>query len=231
MPCSDPAGSWSNTLGCYLKRMDPQPATGGQPGQIEYSCSFLMGLPGGFIRFVWLAGPAPVVIPPSPIEVARYVLLAMDLKAPEFEGTLAPRPVEQDPMSMGAVGLPVWMAVQRSLNTTGPVSRSETVGGVTVAATATAETYTWSLGTGTVVCRDPGTPFDPNVNTAADTSSCGFRYLRKSSERSTGLYPVSVTVHWVFRWAGGGQAGAIPLDLTSDTRHVRIGDLQAVVVK
>lgn len=227
IPCSGPLGTWSNKYQCYLDKMDPQPADAAQhKGQTAYSCTSYNGRFGAIVRtVVWETGP--VAPPPAdPADVAAAIVKQMRLRPPEFADVFAPRPLEFDRTSMGAVGLPVWMAIDRSPQTSGPVTITSTLGGTTVTATAAPDYYLWSLGPRQVWCAGPGTVF--RVSFGITTSpDCGYRYTRISP---AGGFPVSVRVHWSVRWAGAGQAGVIPLDLTSATRHVLVGEYQALGV-
>jgi len=228
VPCSSPTGTWSNAHQCYLQVEDPPPLfVKNHPGETAYRCTPPAG---GASSIVWIptnpGAPLPAP-PPDPAVVAAMIVKSMRLTAPEFADTFAPRPTESNPNSVGAVGLPVWMAVAQSPRTTGPLTVTASLGGTTVTATARPTSYDWNVGGGvTHRCTSPGTVFHPGDG-VVPSPDCGSRYLKVSPH--TG-YPVTVTAHWIVQWAGAGATGQIPLDLTSPTRHVRIGELQAVGV-
>ncbi|MBP2407301.1 hypothetical protein JOF44_000204 [Brachybacterium fresconis] len=77
----------------------------------------------------------------------------MHLEAPEVAST------PNDPDTLGAVGLPVWLWVANpGPTTTGPNSTSATAGDVTVTATATFSGMTIGMGDGTTIeCTGSGT--------------------------------------------------------------------------
>jgi len=227
VPCSGASGTWSNANQCYMHVEDPPPAyLNAPPDSTAYLCT---PPGGGAARTVWVknGAPPPPPPPPDPAVVAQMIVKSMQLTPPEFADTFAPRPVEANPASMGAVGLPVWMAVARSPRTTGPLTVTASLGGTTVTATAAPISYDWHLGGGvTHRCATTGTVFHVGDGVVM-SPDCGVRYLKVSSHAG---YPVTVTAHWVVTWTGAGATGQIPLDLTSPVRHIRIGELQAVGV-
>lgn len=168
------------------------------------------------------AAPPP---PPSPAEVAQIAIAQLGLRA----GT--PR-LSANPNT--AVGLPVWMWVDRSPQTTGPQSVTAALGPTVVTATAVLSRITWSMGpAGAVaVCNGPGTPAPARLLFQGDNSpDCGYSYaLRSLPERTggTGRWPVTATSTFAITWVGGGQTGAQTLTLSAAT-SVEVGELQAVV--
>jgi len=143
VPCSGASGTWSNANQCYMHVEDPPPAyLNAPPDSTAYLCT---PSGGGAARTVWVRNGAPPVAPPppDPAVVAQMIVNSMQLTPPEFADTFAPRPVEANPASMGAVGLPVWMAVARSPRSTGPLTVTASLGGTTVTATAAPTSYDW----------------------------------------------------------------------------------------
>jgi len=134
-----------------------------------------------------------------------------------------------------AVGLPVWMWVEQSPTTTGPVSTTATAGPTSVTAVATVARIDWSMGpAGAVVsCAGPGTPAPAGpIFHGNNSPDCGYSYaLRSLPERTGGLgkWPVTATTVWNITWFGAGQAGAQGLSLTSRTA-VEVGELQTLFV-
>ncbi|GAB2920120.1 hypothetical protein GCM10027047_16910 [Rhodococcus aerolatus] len=202
------------------------------------------GLSAGFLNSVGLAGcqlggacpgtgaatagapatPTPPP-PPSPAQVAQIAIAQLGLRA----GT--PR-LSANPNT--AVGLPVWMWVDRSPQTTGPQSVTAALGPTVVTATAVLSRITWSMGpAGAVaVCNGPGTPAPARLLFQGDNSpDCGYSYAQRSlPERTggTGRWPVTATSTFAITWVGGGQVGAQTLTLSAAT-SVEVGELQAVV--
>ena len=71
-----------------------------------------------------------------------------------------------------------------------------------------------------VVCQGPGTPYLDSYGRRS-SPTCGHTYTRQ------GRYTVRATSHWVISWAGIGQSGTIPLDLTN-TVNLTIGEVQVL---
>ena len=108
----------------------------------------------------------------------------------------------------------------------GNISTSVSLRGVTVTATATVDTVTWSMGepvenpdkaTGAtappVVCEGLGSA--PPADDPAATPACGYTYTWKSSSARTGgtsKWPVTATVDWVVNWESNtGVTGQMAL--------------------
>ena len=66
----------------------------------------------------------------------------------------------------------------------------------------------------------PGTPYRDSYG-KSKSPDCGHTYTRQ------GAYTVRASSHWVITWAGIGQAGTIPMDLTQ-AALVTIGEAQAL---
>ncbi len=129
---------------------------------------------------------------------------------------------EPRPGSVGLVGMPNWMWVANpTANTWGPITRSASAAGWTVTATGQVSQVSWDMGDGqVVVCTGPGTPYEDSYG-KAKSPTCGHTYTRQGS------YTVRATSHWVITWAGIGQAGTIPMDLTQ-TAAVTVGEAQVL---
>jgi len=170
--------------------------------------------------------PPPPPPPPSAAVVAQIAISQLNL-------TAATPHLSADPNT--AVGLPVWMWVDQSPTTTGPVSTTATAGPMSVTAVATMSRIDWSMGpAGAVVsCAGPGTPAPAGpIFHGNNSPDCGYSYaLRSLRERTGGLgkWPVTATTVWNITWFGAGQAGDQGLSLTSRTA-VEVGELQALFV-
>ena len=134
---------------------------------------------------------------------------------------------EDQPGKIGLVGMPTWMwAANPGENTTGPMTRSATADPVTVTAVANLDRTVWNMGDGTtVVCHGAGTPYSDGYG-GADSPTCGHRYQHPSDQQPGMAY--TVTSYWNITWFGGGGAGVIPQQLTSNTR-IQVGELQVIV--
>lgn len=230
VPCSDGQGFWSNANQCYVEAMDPPPPRGdpiwaGNTTGAIYQC----GPGGGAIRgggFLFWAGapPAGPAAPPDPGALAQQVVESMQLHAIGIG--IVPEPGTS---SVGLIGMPTWMWVaQPSATTWGPISRSASAGGVTVAVTAKVDRVEWDMGDGQVVtCTTPGTPYADHYG-KSNSPDCGHRYTRTSVGESGDAYTVSATSYWVIDWTGGGQTGTINMDFT-DSTQIRVGEMQVLV--
>ncbi|MBP2407308.1 hypothetical protein [Brachybacterium fresconis] len=169
------------------------------------------------------APPQPAAPQVNPAELAQTAVSQMHLTAPEIAS--APN----DPDTLGAVGLPVWLWVANpGPTTTGPNSTSATAGDVTVTATATFSGMTIDMGDGTTIeCTGPGTEY-PGTG-IEHSPDCGHVYEQMSDDQPGGLYTVNITAHWAVDWeSNSGEGGQIPVDLTTD-KQLRIGSYQSVV--
>lgn len=226
VPCSDPdLGVWSNSLGCYLQTLDPQPAPDSElwEGHYPEGAVYLCSNPDGIASpAIWLPGPPTEAI--SPEEAARAVVARMYLRAADIG--IVP---EDKPGSIGAVGAPVYMWTEPGPATFGPQVLTASAGGVSITATAKVDRIEWSMGDGTTVtCRTPGTVYEDQYG-FNDSPDCGHRYTRTSAGKPNNAYPVAATSYWVVDWTGpGGSSGQITLDLVSRTNIV-VGELQALV--
>jgi hypothetical protein len=181
---------------------------------------------------IWLAeapGEQPVTVV-DPEEVAQQILEGMAFEALEIG--LAPRPLEDDPSSIGLVGAPVWMWVTNAGPTTwGPREESATVGGITVTVTAEVQSVTWDLGDGsTVTCDDPGDPYTPSLG-VRPSPSCGHTYMQTSSDQPGTAYTVTATPDWTVTWtASTGAEGTLdpPSPAPSTSARLRIGERQVI---
>lgn len=162
-----------------------------------------------------IGGGAPA--PPSPAEVAQQAVELLPLGAPD---------IRLAPPSSGLVGVPVWMWVQTSEETWGPISRTASVRGVSVTATAQASRVVWDMGDGTTVtCHSPGTPYTPDQG-AKSSPDCGHNYTAPSTSQAGGRYRITATTHWSIRWSGSAS-GSDAMTRTS-TAWLAIGEAQAL---
>lgn len=130
------------------------------------------------------------------------------------------------PVGDQLVGLPTWLWI----DTSGwvPVSRTVSVPGVSVTATATPMSVVWSTGDGgSVVCEGPGTPYTTTASPEAPSPDCGHTYREVSPE---GGFTVSATVRWSVEWAGAGESGVFPGLETAASAAVEVAQAPAVNV-
>lgn len=129
-------------------------------------------------------------------------------------------PLRSGPDSMGLVGLPVWLWVDRPTpNTWGPIRAS--AGRVSLVAQV--ESITWSMGDGTTLSCGLGTPWVPALG-AGESPTCGHVYVKQ------GTYTITATTHWVARWSGYGESGSMRFSLRASQTY-RVGELQVIVTR
>ncbi|WP_404500434.1 hypothetical protein [Arthrobacter sp. GAS37] len=242
IPCQKDGFSWDPGASCYWKLSDPQkdpPAGESASSGAWYECwssACVIGAPQpgnpGSITFErpgvctipsrWLGTPPPGVNKLTPAQAAAALIKSFQLKGIEI-GIV---PYDK-PGYAGSVGLPVWMwAKNPQPLTTGPYTKSATLGGVTITATAKAAGTSWNMGDGQIVnCPGTGTPWDGTVNSSPD---CGYRYSKQSAGQPNDSYTITATTQWVVDWNGGGQSGQIPLQTSSSTQ-IRIGEIQTII--
>lgn len=222
--CKSKDGYWNNTKACYVGApaknyaKDDPIWEGNKTGGI-YGC-YNPFLPAGGNRYYafWAANaPAAAIPPPDPLVLAQQAIAAMNLRAVQIG--IVP---EAEPGRIGVIGLPTWMwAENPTANTMGPITRSASLRGYTVTATAKVTKVVWAMGDGTtVVCAGPGTPYADKYGKKS-SPTCGHTYTRQ------GRYTVTATSYWVVTWAGIGQSGTIPLSL-SNSASITMGESQVI---
>jgi hypothetical protein len=132
----------------------------------------------------------------------------------------------------------------------GPITRTATTRNVTVSATATLESVTWSMGApsdvaylGTVdspvVCKGAGTPPPANADTTVDprpNGYCAYMYQVRSTDDRTGgagSWPVTASATWRINWketAGGNATGTITAPPFTSATAVCVGAWYTIAV-
>lgn len=161
---------------------------------------------------------APVV---DPRILAQQAISSMPLRGPEIR--MAPPPGS----ASGLVGLPIWMWVERSPESTGPARASASAGGVSVTAVGEVSQVTWDMGDGTTVVCGAGTPYTPGVE--GPSPDCGHVYAQASSRHvpGGGPWPITATSTWTISWSGGGLSGTETLELSSSA-ELSVGELHVL---
>ncbi|TCO39018.1 hypothetical protein EV646_11960 [Kribbella antiqua] len=229
--CTDAAlGNWSNSHQCYMRREEPQPPfsdprwEGHTDGSI-WACVRQQGYDEGehlVTQWVWLPGePDTVVI--DPVTLAYRALAQMQLAPPVVKSAPGVGQV-------GLVNMPVWLWVEKTENTWGPITRSASVPGLGVTATGRVVAVDWAMGDGrTVRCAGAGTPYEKSMG-VKDSPDCGHRYKETSRELPKCAYPVTATAQWEITWQSTlGETGQISMTQEGATQ-LRIREAVPVLV-
>ena len=224
--CAVSAGSGGTTTvsaGARQGRQDgTAPPGGGSPSGCAGTVSSQFGcVPAGcqvtvatLVCPLGFPGPAPGVL----AQLARRYLV---LPGPVIRSSPAPGDLQ-------LVRLPVWLWVSRAM--WAPRSKTASVPGEAVTATATPVAVTWRMGDGSAVtCHGPGIPYTSADNPASPSPDCGHVYTRSSAGQPGGAYRVTATITWDITWtAAGGAGGALPPLYSAATAAFRVAESQAV---
>ena len=143
--------------------------------------------------------------------------------APAGAGAAPPDPVIRSSPAQNALqltNLPTWLWINPAEWV--PESKTATVPGESVTATATPVSVTWHPGDGsTVTCQGAGTPYTSADNQAAASPDCGHTYTNSSAGQPGGAFQVTATITWDITWQGAGGAGGVlaPLFMTAVAAH------------
>jgi hypothetical protein len=111
-----------------------------------------------------------------------------------------------------------------------PESKTATVPGESVTATATPVSVTWHPGDGsTVTCQGAGNPYTSADNPAAASPDCGHTYTSSSAGQPGGAFQATATITWDVTWQGAGGAGGVLSPLfTTAVAAFRVAESQAL---
>ncbi|GAB4590061.1 hypothetical protein [Nocardia sp. IFM 10818] len=220
-----------------------QPSTLGTQEWTEWSNSGQPYLCNPQTCLLPLAGPGVPATPREvvdPLTVAQELVTGMQIR--RIDIGIVP---EDSPGRVGLIGMPVWLWDEtlppESEHTRGPITRTASVGALTVSATAINVAITWNLGDGglPVVCPAPTVNNMPYLDVYMDLppiTGCG-RFApgwRKTSiHEPGGVFTVSATSLWLVTWFASGPSGTVggtfPL-LPTATTTVRVGEMQVLGV-
>ena len=128
------------------------------------------------------------------------------------------------------VNLESWLWVDAS--TWGRRSATASVPNESASVVATPVSVTWIMGDGSrVVCRGPGTPYDPNRSPDSQHTDCSHTYRRSSASQPGERYTVSATSTWALTWTATGlvvASGTLPPLLRTSTTTLRVAEAQTV---
>jgi hypothetical protein len=209
-PGAGSAGSGGGCAGTVSAQFGCVPA-GCQVAVATLACP--LGVPGA-------AGAAGV---PAPGTLAQLAVRFLDLPGPVIRSSPSPGDLQ-------LVHLPVWLWVNPAVWV--PVSKTASVPGERVTATATPVSVAWWMGDGvTVTCHGPGVAYTTADDPAAASPDCGYTYTSSSAGQPGGAYHVTATITWDIRWrADGGAAGTLPPLFSAAAVGFRVVESQAVNV-
>lgn len=247
VPCETSGGWWSNQPGnCigYVQLAPPADQSSPPSGKSAsvgawYLCTTYCPPPGiggrdCYGMTFWSEVPPAGITTYTPAQAAALLVKSFQLTGITIGMAPEDKTHTDDPVGTAAyrrtwVGIPVWLWVQnpQPLNF-GPYSKSATLGGVTVTATAQVDSVRWSSGDGQTVTCGAGTAFDAAAmqdELATDSPTCGFRYQKTSGP---GTFAVTATSRWVVRWTGGGTNGTIAVPSVRSATQIHVGQLESV---
>ena len=163
------------------------------------------------------AGPGP----PDPAVLAALARQTLGLPSP----VICSSPAQN---ALQLTNLPTWLWINPAEWV--PHSKTATVPGESVTATATPVSVTWHPGDGsTVTCQGAGTPYTSADNPAAASPDCGHTYTASSAGQPAGAFTATATITWDVTWHGaGGAGGALPPLFTTAAAAFRVAESQAL---
>ena len=161
-------------------------------------------------------GPAP----PDPAVLAALARQTLVLPSPVIRSSPAQNALQ-------LTNLPTWLWINPAEGV--PESKTATVPGESVTATATPVSVTWHPGDGsTVTCQGAGIPYTTADNPAA-SPDCGHTYTSSSAGQPGGAFQATATITWDVTWQGaGGAGGALPPLFTTAVAAFRVAESQAL---
>jgi hypothetical protein len=144
--------------------------------------------------------------------------------------------VHFDPAGQSVVNLPTWLWIDRGI--WHPASVTASVGPVSATAVATPVSVTWTMGDGgSTTCDGPGTPYDPELASSSQSTSCFYTYAVSSAGQSTlaggaddDAFKVVATIDWSVTWTAQGAAGGgtLPPLVTSSSALVPVEQVESL---
>ena len=227
IPCSGPYGYWDSSKQCYVSANEELVLNTSDAARRPEGARFLMSCtsPTGQEMFTfWASSPdaAAPPPPPDPQVLARQAVASMQL-APVDLG-MHPKPASQQGDALGYVGWNQWMWVSNERdNTMGPISRTASLNGYSVTATAEVDRVVWDMGDGGSVSCGAGTPWRSSVADNQPSPDCGHVYEKD------GEFTVTATSYWTVTWSGIGETGSFGMELSNSENHT-VAEVQVVNV-
>ncbi len=227
IPCSGPYGYWDSSKQCYVSANEELVLNTSDAARRPEGARFLMSCtsPTGQEMFTfWASSPdaAAPPPPPDPQVLARQAVASMQLAPVELG--MHPKPASQQSDALGYVGWNQWMWVSNERdNTMGPISRTASLNGYSVTATAEVDRVVWDMGDGGSVSCGAGTPWRSSVADNQPSPDCGHVYEKD------GEFTVTATSYWTVTWSGIGETGSFGMELSNSENHT-VAEVQVVNV-
>lgn len=203
VPCTREGLPWSDTQQCYYEQQPLRADIGlleGHEHEVLMGCRFEETG-----RHFW--APLPEENPPDPQVLLQQALDRMQLE-PITIGTY-PGTLELSEKASTVVNWNMWLWVEKPAeNTWGPISRTVTLNGYSLTATAEVSHIIWDMGNGDTVRCQKGQKWNRLKRRNQKAPTCGYMYTEE------GTYPITATTHWTINWAGVGQSGTLNLELS-----------------
>jgi hypothetical protein len=216
----------------WLRRLPSALPAGGAGGVRPGARLFARVCGGVESGFAWFGPAAPVVVGPSPADLAREAYGLLRLPAPE--------PGRSPDLRLAGGGAAVlvgehtWLWTSRTVFS--PRARLVRAGGVWARVTAVPVGLSFDPGTGepVVVCAGPGTPYVAGrYGLHAPSPTCGVVLTRSSARFRGGVATATWAVRWRVSWvgaAGGGLESGVLAEMVSRTSVVlAVAEAQALV--
>ena len=158
---------------------------------------------------------------PAPGALAALARQTLGLPSPVIDSSPAQNALQ-------LVNLPTWLWISPAQ--WAPRSKTATVPGESVTATATPVSVTWHPGDGsTVTCDGAGTPYTSADNPGSASPDCGHTYASSSAGQPGGAFTATATITWDVTWRGpGGAGGALAPLFTTAAAEFRVAESQAL---
>jgi hypothetical protein len=158
---------------------------------------------------------------PDPAVLAALARQTLGLPSPVIRSSPAQNALQ-------LTNLPTWLWINPAEWV--PESKTATVPGESVTATATPVSVTWHPGDGsTVTCQGAGIPYASADNPASASPDCGHTYTSSSARQPGGAFRATATITWDITWQGaGGAGGALPPLFTTAVAAFRVAESQAL---
>ena len=226
VPCSAPAGTWSNALQCYVRRLEPQPAPGdpvwqGRTEGAVYLCTTALA---PSTRRVWLATP-PVGV--SPEQLALQALASVQLPKPVVRRSPSQA---NDDNGTPYTWVNLWTWWWTTPATWRPLEATARAGVQWATVTVRPRSMVLDPGDGSaeVTCPGPGRAWtEADADSAPDAGACAHKYTRITR---SGPLTATLAVSWSVTWTGsGGTGGVLPQMQTQTSTSFVVQQIQVVM--